>query len=171
MSSWRDYRAISRTRLNEGLFQAIFIDDANSLGPVTTRAKLYLYANTGSLQDSLDTCLLFDDPALSLSTLPAETRILLAVDPAGVVEPGNPITYVLAYTNSDPAIDHHVEISDVLSSEVTSPIMISSGLLITPLIGSRLAWQVDDLASGQAASSRSLPLSLWMPPSRSQTPP
>lgn len=52
--------------LGVGLFDAIFADRMVQLGPATTQAKLYLYAETGGYQDLIETYTLFGDPATSL---------------------------------------------------------------------------------------------------------
>ncbi len=140
-SSGHDY-------LDRGLFEAIFLDDITQLGPATTQAKLFLYANTGGYRDLLETYLLLGDPATRLATLPAESSISLAVAPSGILQPGETITYALTYTNTGPAIAHHVVISDVLSAQVINPTAISSGAVITPIVGANMAWLVDDLAPG-----------------------
>ena len=55
--------------LNQGLYDAIFVDYISQLGAATTKAKLHLYQNTGGYRDLIDTYVLFGDPALELNTL------------------------------------------------------------------------------------------------------
>jgi hypothetical protein len=62
--------------LGIGLFDAIFADRMVQLGPATTQAKLYLYAQTGGYQDLVETYMLFGDPATSL---PVFQRLTLPV--------------------------------------------------------------------------------------------
>jgi hypothetical protein len=54
--------------LNKGLYLAIFTDNETQVGPATTQAKLYLYANSGGAHlELLDTYALLGDPLLRLS--------------------------------------------------------------------------------------------------------
>ena len=48
--------------LEKGLFEAIFYDNVTQIGPATTQAKIYLYANSGAFRELIDTYLLFGDP-------------------------------------------------------------------------------------------------------------
>jgi len=74
--------------LDTGLFSAIFLDGVDQLGPATTQAKLYLYANSGGYREFIDTYLLFGDPALALNGIPgaAERRLYLPLVLQGEAE-------------------------------------------------------------------------------------
>jgi uncharacterized repeat protein (TIGR01451 family) len=137
--------------LNKGLFEALFHDDVVEVGPATTAAKLYLYANSGGYRDLLDTYVLLGDPALRLNTLAADVGIDKTVAPVDPVEPGDTITYTLAYTNAGPAAAHHVVITDVLPAALSDPVVNSSDI-ITAHQGTRFAWDVADLAQGQGGT-------------------
>jgi hypothetical protein len=52
--------------LSQGLYTAIFYKSAVQLGVVTTSAKYFLFANSGSYSDLIDTYILFGDPATRL---------------------------------------------------------------------------------------------------------
>ena len=54
--------------LNRGLYEAIFSNGIIRLGPATTQAKLYLFQNTGSYRELIDTYVLLGDPALVLNS-------------------------------------------------------------------------------------------------------
>jgi hypothetical protein len=58
--------------LNQGLFEAIFLDDVIELDPATTQGKLYLYSRTSGYGDQIDEFTLFGDPALRLSVVRAQ---------------------------------------------------------------------------------------------------
>ncbi len=135
--------------LNRGLFEALFFDGVDQLGPATTQAKLYLYANTGDYRDLLDTYILFGDPALQLAVLKADLGITKTVVPAGVVPLGGAVTYTLTYANAGPATAYHVVITDTLPAALRDPVVASAGAAITPRAGSRFAWDVADLAAGE----------------------
>ena len=59
--------ATGHDRLERGLFDAIFKDHIVQLGPATTLSKLYLYSQTASYRDLLETYMLFGDPATRLN--------------------------------------------------------------------------------------------------------
>ncbi len=141
--------AAGHSFLDHGLFEALFFDGVDQIGPATTQAKLYLYGNTGGYRDLLDTYVLFGDPALRLAVLKADLGITKTVAPAGVVQPGDTVTYTLTYANAGPATAHHVVITDTLPEVLQDPTVASTGAVITPRVGSRLAWDVADLAAGE----------------------
>ena len=122
------------------------------IGPATTQAKLYLFANTSSYLDLLDTYLLFGDPATSLNVLPAELDISISVEPDEAVFAGAVLTYTINYTNTGLATAHNVVISDMLPNMLLNPTVSSSGSGITPQSGSRFIWDVDDLEEGQGGT-------------------
>jgi uncharacterized repeat protein (TIGR01451 family) len=138
--------------LNRGLFQAFFYDGVDQLGPATTQAKLYLYANTGEYRDLLDTYVLLGDPALQLAVLQADLGITKTVAPAAIVQPGDTVTYTLTYANAGPATARHVVITDTLPEVLQNPQVISAGAVITPRVGSRFVWDVADLAAGEGGT-------------------
>lgn len=136
--------------LNRGLFEAVFTEDIIQLGPATTYAKYFLYANSGGEHlDLLDTYLLFGDPALRLNVLPADLGLTKSVEPVGAVYPGDTIRYTLTYSNAGPATAHHVVIRDALPSGLTDVQVTSSGAPITLRDGTHFVWDVADLAMGQ----------------------
>jgi uncharacterized repeat protein (TIGR01451 family) len=135
--------------LDRGLFEALFFDGVDQIGPATTQAKLYLYSNTGDYHDLLDTYVLFGDPALQLAVLKADLGITKTVTPAATVQPGDTVTYTLTYANAGPATAYHVVITDTLPEALHDPSVTWAGAVITPRVGSRFAWDVADLAVGE----------------------
>jgi uncharacterized repeat protein (TIGR01451 family) len=143
--------------LNRGFFDAVFKDDVRAIGPATTAAKVYLCTNSGCglgapYRDLMDTYVLLGDPAMELNVLPANVEIDKAVEPPGPVHPGDRLTYTLAYANAGPATAHHVVITDLLPVELESPVVASSGAVITPRLGTRFAWDVEDLAETEGGT-------------------
>ncbi len=68
--------------LNIGFYDAVFRDNITSLGPATVAGKLYLYNNTRSYRDLIDTYTLLGDPGLKLAlprptSVPTETKLYL----------------------------------------------------------------------------------------------
>jgi uncharacterized repeat protein (TIGR01451 family) len=135
--------------LNKGLFRALFFDGIARLGPATTQGKLYLYSNTSGYQDLFDTYILFGDPALALHALQTDLGITKKASPSVTLNAGDTVTYTLTYTNAGPATAHHVIITDTLLTELISPTVLSTGAIITPHIGSRFVWDVENLAAGE----------------------
>jgi uncharacterized repeat protein (TIGR01451 family) len=68
-----------------------------------------------------------------------------SVTPASA-QPGQSITYTLAFTNSGAGSATGVRITDTIPLSVTGGSVISSGAVITPVNGTRYAWQIGDLA-------------------------
>lgn len=65
---------------------------------------------------------------------------------ADQAEPGDIITYTITFGNDGTDIATGVTITDVLPVGLVNTSYISSGAIITPVIGSDYAWQVADLA-------------------------
>lgn len=55
--------------LQRGLFIALFDDQVTRLGPATNQAKLFLYSNSITFNDLVDTYVLLGDPATRLNTI------------------------------------------------------------------------------------------------------
>ena len=98
----------------------------------------------------LDTYILFGDPATSLNVAPAEVSISKSVNPTGPLDPGDPITYTLSYSNTGPATAHHVVIQDDLPAELLNPTFDSSGVTVSQRQGTTFTWDVADLPAGQS---------------------
>ncbi len=80
----------------------------------------------------------------------ADLAILKTAEPASV-PPGGLITYTLSFTNSGQLTATGVLITDILPAEIDQVLNLThTGALITPTPGVTYAWQVQDLASGQA---------------------
>ena len=64
--------------LEKGLFEAIFYNGEQRLGPATTYAKMYLSGSTLAYDELIETYILFGDPASRLSQLspPTSSRML-----------------------------------------------------------------------------------------------
>jgi uncharacterized repeat protein (TIGR01451 family) len=135
--------------LNKGLFEALFYDGMVQLGPATLQGKLYLYGNSGSYRDLIDTYLLFGDPALALNVLQTDISITKTVEPPETARAGDAITYTLTYTNTGQATAHNIVITDTLPTALMSPTVVFAGPTITPREDSSFVWDVDDLTPGE----------------------
>ncbi len=135
--------------LNRGLYQSIFYDGITHLGAATTQAKLYLYANTASHHDLIETYLLFGDPATPLKVLPADVQIQQTIEPSIPLHAGNTVTITLHYSNTGQALATHVTIRYDLPVSLGNPVTISSGKATMGYSGEQLAWDVADLAPGE----------------------
>jgi hypothetical protein len=61
--------------LSQGLYHSLFDENVLELGLVTTQAKVYLYANSTSYRDLIDTYLLLGDPAIRLPLTPTAVNL------------------------------------------------------------------------------------------------
>lgn len=61
---------------------------------------------------------------------------------------GQAITYTLTYTNNGPDLVLGATITDTLNPALSNITVTSSGVVITPVVGANLAWQVAPLSAG-----------------------
>ena len=140
--------------LDQGFFQAVFLDGMRRLGQATTAGKLKLWA-TGANLDLLDTYLLFGDPALHIAALDADLQVGKTVEPTGPVLPGAVLTYTLNFTNTGPAMVHHVVLTDSIPTELANPkVVYASQKVIGPIPGVTFAWEIRDLLPGEGGEVR-----------------
>jgi uncharacterized repeat protein (TIGR01451 family) len=153
--------AIGHDFLDKGFFDAVFQHDVREIGLATWLAKICLCdceepgcgcTAEDEFPDLMDTFVLFGDPAMELNVLPADVGISKTVDPEGPVQPGGTLTYTLTYSNAGPATAHNVVISDVLPTQLLNPTVVSSGKVITPRVGTRFVWDVEDLAADEGGT-------------------
>ncbi len=150
--------------LDEGFFQAVFLDDVRQLGPATLAGKLRLWAS-GASPDLLDTYLLFGDPALAMPLLETDLSLDKAAQQLEVpLQPGDPLTFTLSLAAAGPATAHHVVLTDTLSPYIVSPTVQAAGLTLTTRPGSRYVWDVADLPAGQAGTVTITAHLSWLAP-------
>jgi hypothetical protein len=142
LASGQDY-------LNRGLYQAIFSNGQTRIGAAAVQAKLFLYAQSTSYPDLIDTYTLFGDPALKLNVRPADLSVQLNAQPSEAIFSGQPITYTLTYNNAGSALATHVRIEMPLAEAVSNITVNSSGAAINQVQTDPLAWETADLAPGQ----------------------
>jgi uncharacterized repeat protein (TIGR01451 family) len=146
--------ATGHDELNRGFFEAVFRDGTRILGAATMTGKLRLAAS-GSNLDLLDTYLLFGDPALHINALDADLQVEKAVEPAGIVEQGDVLTYTLTFSNAGPAMAHSVVLSDVVPATLLNPTVVySSTNVLGRRPGAPLAWDIADLGAGEGGEIR-----------------
>jgi uncharacterized repeat protein (TIGR01451 family) len=78
----------------------------------------------------------------------SDLSIVKSVDQANAV-PGQPITYTLTFFNVGNVQATGVTITDTIPISVTGTSVISSGVAITPVNGTRYVWDIAPLAAGQ----------------------
>ncbi|HNT78594.1 MAG TPA: Ig-like domain-containing protein, partial [Anaerolineae bacterium] len=61
------------------------------------------------------------------------------------VPPGAPVTYTLTYFNAGPGVVSGVVITDLLPAAIVNP-TVTSTPLVTPVVGTRYAWEVGDIS-------------------------
>jgi uncharacterized repeat protein (TIGR01451 family)/CSLREA domain-containing protein len=75
---------------------------------------------------------------------------LTKISTPSFVQPGQTLTYTLAFTNFGPLTAANILVTDVVPITLTNLNVASAGATITPTAGITFAWQVQDLASGQS---------------------
>jgi uncharacterized repeat protein (TIGR01451 family) len=114
-----------------------------------TSAVVGIHNNTTGVVGSAETGAGTDDAAATLTVNPADLVITKTVDPS-TANPGDPITYTIAFTNTGLGLASGVVITDVVPVSVTVTSVISSGVAITDTGTSPpYVWEVADLAVGQ----------------------
>jgi uncharacterized repeat protein (TIGR01451 family) len=68
---------------------------------------------------------------------------------AAVAVPGDTITYTLVFSNAGPGTAVGVVITDTIPISVATTAVVSGGVVITPRVGTRYVWDVQDLSAGQ----------------------
>ncbi|RPI53192.1 MAG: DUF11 domain-containing protein, partial [Chloroflexi bacterium] len=138
--------------LNRGLYEALFYTGLRELGPATYAAKLQLFA-TGINLDQLDTYHILGDPALRVNALDADVTLSKSGAYEGQLEPGDFLTYTLAFGNDGPGPAYSVVLPDVLAPELVDPVVVyASPEILGPRPGATFAWDLAPLlpgASGQ----------------------
>jgi len=136
--------------LERGLFSAIFNDYVAQLGPATTQAKLYLYAQTGgAYTDLIETYALLGDPATTLPLFRPDVALSMSATGPDYTNPYSPaITYTVNYTNTGQGMATHVSISDLLPGWARSSRVTATGPAITARPGAPYVWDVADIAPG-----------------------
>lgn len=135
--------------LDEGFFQAVFLDDERLLGPATLAGKLRLW-RSGAWQDLLDTYILLGDPALEMPLLETDLALEKTAYPQTPLQPGDPLTFTLHLSAAGPATAHHVVLTDAFSPWIVSPTVQTAGITLTRRPDTRYVWDVEDLVAGQA---------------------
>ena len=138
--------------MNTAFFDAVFQDGIRELGPATLAGKLNLYLYGG--EDYLvDTFILFGDPALHINALDADVLVTKTVEPAGNLQPGDLLTYTLAFTNAGPATAFHVVLTDVIPALLVDPAIVYAGpAVISHTAGITFAWTITDLLPGDSGA-------------------
>ena len=90
----------------------------------------------------------YDIAIQGTGTIP-DLSITKSVTPTTPVNPGAPITYTITFSNTGTGLASGVVITDVVPVSVTVTSVISSGVAITQVGGTRYVWDVADLAAGQ----------------------
>ncbi len=74
--------------------------------------------------------------------------LVIAKSATSAAAPGQPISYILAFSNAGTGAATGVAITDTIPASVTGVSAISSGIVITQRVSTRYAWDVADLAPG-----------------------
>ncbi len=137
--------------LNEGFFQAVFLEDERRLGSATLAGKLRLW-QAGAWRELLDTYLLLGDPALEMPLLETDLALEKTTYPQTPLRPGDPLTFTLRLSAAGPATAHHVVLTDTLSPWIVSPTVQIAGITLTRRPDTRYVWDVEDMVAGQSGT-------------------
>ncbi|MBM4459969.1 MAG: DUF11 domain-containing protein [Chloroflexi bacterium] len=129
-------------------YEAVFELGITELGPATDYAKQVLYNGTSPFKDLLDTYILFGDPAMSMDLPAPDVWVQKSATPAPPWQPGQHITYTIAYGNLGAVTATGVVITDALPAEIVSATWSASDPGVAALPGPALAWQTPNLAPG-----------------------
>ena len=80
----------------------------------------------------------------SVTAKTADLKMVKSVSSA-TANPGEAVTYTLAFSNAGNDIATKVVITDTIPASVTNTSVVSSGVAITQRVGTRYAWDVQDL--------------------------
>jgi uncharacterized repeat protein (TIGR01451 family) len=132
--------------LNRGFLEAVFKNGVRELGPATYAGKWRLY-KAGISLEQIEEYTLMGDPALRINAASTDLQFEKVVEPAGVVDIGDVVTYTLSFTNPGPETAYQVLITDVLPSVIISPSVLfsSAAVLSEELSGLEYTWAVMDL--------------------------
>jgi uncharacterized repeat protein (TIGR01451 family) len=139
-------------QLDRGFLDSVFADDQRLIGPATYAGKLRLY-NAGYSLDQIQTYHLFGDPALRINALDPDLHLGKTVEPTGTVQPGDPITYTLTFSNTGAGTAHHVVLTDIVPPQLVNPTVVySSPEVISQQAGIDFVWTITNLVSGTVGS-------------------
>jgi uncharacterized repeat protein (TIGR01451 family) len=146
--------ATGHDHLNRGFLEAVLVDGGNTVGAATMDGKLNLSA-TGANLELIDTYVLFGDPALYINPVNADLRVAKTVDPAGIISPGDNLTYTLTFHNDGPATAHDVVLTDLVPSQLDNPTVIfTSPEVEAQRPGAPFTWDIADLPPGESGEIR-----------------
>ena len=143
--------ATGHTYIYTGFFEAIFQEGILTLGDAILYAKRKLYESDSLFKDLIETYTLFGDPAMQLRVLQPDLEVTKEVTPAGVVQPGDVLTYTITVRNTGAATAFDVTISDVLPSSLIPQSWQATGVPVTQVGSVPYVWQVSEIAPGESA--------------------
>jgi uncharacterized repeat protein (TIGR01451 family) len=136
--------------LEKGFLEAVFYNGVRRLGDAALAGKLNLWQNAGgSYRDLIETYGVLGDPALHINALDADLQVGKIVEPSGQLVPGDVLTYTLTFTNTGPAMVHHVTLSDTVYGEATTG-MVPFPLVDATVVYSSPTVMTETMVSGSA---------------------
>lgn len=132
----------------EAFYKAIFEHGITEVGPATTYAKQVMYDSASLFKDLIDSYILFGDPAMPLNLLAPDVAIQKQALPDAPWQPGQMVTYTLAYSNSGAITATGVVLTDTLPAPLINPAWTASDPAVAALPGADYRWQLPDLAPG-----------------------
>ncbi len=141
--------ATGHTLLYTGFFEAIFHEGILTIGDAILYAKRKLYESDSLFKDLIETYTLYGDPAMRLRVLLPDLAVEKRVEPAGVVQAGDTLTYTITVQNAGAATAFDVVITETLPAHVTPQSWSIDGAPYTLVAGTTYVWQVDELGAGE----------------------
>lgn len=140
--------ATGHTYLYTGFFEAVFHKGILTIGDAILYAKRKLYESDSPFKDLLETYTLFGDPAMRLRVPLPDVAATKVVEPPGIVQPGDVVTYTVTVSNDGPITAFDVTITDTLPASLIPQSWSAEGLPLTLEPGSTYVWHVAEMAPG-----------------------
>ncbi len=110
--------------------------------------KRKLYESDSLFKDLLETYTLFGDPAMRLQVPRPDIAVTKVVEPAGVVQPGDVVTYTMSVSNQGTVTAFDVTITDTVPSNLQPLTVDTSGVPLSLAPGTTYVWTAAEMAPG-----------------------
>ncbi len=142
--------ATGHTFLYTGFFEALFRENITTIGDAILFAKRKLYDSNSLFKDLIETYTLFGDPAMQVRVPRPDLQVTKVAEPAGLVQPGDTLTYTIRVNNAGPITAFDVVITDTLPAELLPQRWETSGEPVSLRPGTTYVWEGSELAPGES---------------------
>ncbi len=84
----------------------------------------------------------------TISVAPADLAVTLATAPAGIIQPGDEVTFIIGYSNQGAGVAAGGVLTFPAPAGLLDPVVSFSGPALTPAPGAPFGWHLSDLVSG-----------------------